>query len=135
MSTSLQKPLEVMIGLEIHVYLVTKEKLFCSCIASRERGLRPNINICPICTAQPGAKPMLPNKHALEQAIRIACMLSCSLNTTLPWQRKHYDWPDLPKGYQNTLSGPSAIPVGEKGSFQGINISSMHLEEDPASWN
>ncbi len=126
---------EGMIGLEIHVYLVTREKLFCSCIASREKGLKENTNICPICTAQPGAKPMLPNKTAVEKAVQVGLMLGCKINEKLIWQRKHYNWPDLPKGYQNTLSGSFAIPVGENGKFQGINISSMHLEEDPASWD
>ncbi|MEK6825479.1 MAG: Asp-tRNA(Asn)/Glu-tRNA(Gln) amidotransferase subunit GatB [Nanoarchaeota archaeon] len=127
--------LEGMIGLEIHVYLVTKEKLFCTCIASREKGLQSNIYVCPICTGQPGAKPMLPNKSAVEKAVQIGLMLGCTINTHLMWQRKHYNWPDLPKGYQNTLSGAFAVPVGVKGKFHGINISSMHLEEDPASWD
>ncbi|MCU0642552.1 MAG: Asp-tRNA(Asn)/Glu-tRNA(Gln) amidotransferase subunit GatB, partial [archaeon] len=122
------------IGLEIHAYLVTREKLFCNCIASRERGLKQNVNICPICTGQPGAKPMLPNARAVEKAVQIGLMLGCSINTQLNWQRKHYDWPDLPKGYQNTISGKSASPVGVKGKFEGIGIWSMHLEEDPASW-
>ncbi|MEI6731659.1 MAG: Asp-tRNA(Asn)/Glu-tRNA(Gln) amidotransferase subunit GatB [archaeon] len=129
------KELKGMIGLEIHAYLTTKEKLFCSCIASREKGLKQNINICPTCTGQPGAKPMLPNKSAVEKAVLIALMLGCKVNERLVWQRKHYDWPDMPKGYQNTLSGAYAFPVGVHGRFQGINVSSMHLEEDPASWD
>ncbi|MEK6926812.1 MAG: Asp-tRNA(Asn)/Glu-tRNA(Gln) amidotransferase subunit GatB [Nanoarchaeota archaeon] len=124
-----------MIGLEMHCYLTTKEKLFCECIASREKGLRGNVNICPICCGMPGAKPMLPNGNAVEKAVMIALMLGCKVNLSMPWQRKHYNWPDLPKGYQNTLSGPGAIPVGEKGNFLGIGITEMHLEEDPASWN
>ena len=127
--------LKGMIGLEIHTYLVTKEKLFCTCIASRERGLKPNINICPTCTGQPGAKPMLANEEAVKKAVMIGLMLGCKINSELKWQRKHYDWPDMPKGYQNTLSGTYAIPLGVRGKFFGINISSMHLEEDPASWN
>jgi aspartyl-tRNA(Asn)/glutamyl-tRNA(Gln) amidotransferase subunit B len=135
MADEANTPIKGMIGLEIHTYLVTKEKLFCNCISSRERGLKPNTNVCPICTGQPGAKPMLPNKTAVEKAIQIGLMLNCKINSEFVWQRKHYDWPDLPKGYQNTLSGPYAIPVGEKGKFDNINISSMHLEEDPASWN
>jgi aspartyl-tRNA(Asn)/glutamyl-tRNA(Gln) amidotransferase subunit B len=130
-----EKELKGMIGLEIHTYILTKEKLFCKCIASREKGLKANVNICPICAGQPGAKPMLPNKTAVEKAILIGLMLGCKINNELPWQRKHYNWPDLPKGYQNTLSGKHAVPVGEKGRFLGINIGSMHLEEDPASWN
>lgn len=132
---SKQKILEGMIGLEIHTYLVTKEKLFCKCKASREKGQKENIYICPICTGQPGAKPMMPNEEAIKQAIRIGIMLGCKINEEFIWKRKHYSWPDLPKGYQNTLSGAGAIPIGEKGKFLGIKIGSMHLEEDPASWN
>ncbi len=130
-----EEEIKGMIGLEIHVYLVTKEKLFCICKNQRERGLQGNINICPICTGMPGAKPMLPNKNAVEKAVMIALMLRCKINNQLIWQRKHYDWPDLPKGYQNTLSGPYASPVGIQGNFMGIRIRSLHLEEDPASWN
>ena len=124
-----------MIGLEIHTYLITKEKLFCCCKASREKGLQGNINICPICSGQPGAKPMLPNEEAVKKAVLIAGMLGCKVNKYMPWQRKHYSWPDLPKGYQNTLSGSGAVPLGVEGKFKGIKIWSMHLEEDPASWN
>ncbi len=123
------------IGLEIHTYIITKEKLFCRCKASRERGLRPNIYICPICCGMPGAKPMLANKEAVKKAILIGAMLGCKINNEFKWQRKHYDWPDMPKGYQNTISGGKTNPVGEKGRFGNINIWSMHLEEDPASWN
>jgi aspartyl-tRNA(Asn)/glutamyl-tRNA(Gln) amidotransferase subunit B len=123
------------IGLEIHVYPVTCEKLFCRCRASRERGLKENSLVCPICVGEPGAKPMLPNKKAVEVAVKVGLMLGCRINSFLKWQRKHYDWPDLPKGYQNTLSGPESIPVGVEGKFGGIGIWSMHLEEDPASWN
>jgi aspartyl-tRNA(Asn)/glutamyl-tRNA(Gln) amidotransferase subunit B len=128
------KGLKGKIGLEIHSYLVTREKLFCKCVASREKGLKPNVNICATCTGQPGAKPMLPNKSAVEKAVQIGLMLGCKINEKLNWQRKHYDWPDLPKGYQNTISGKYASPVGVKGKFKGIEIWSMHLEEDPASW-
>ncbi len=124
------------VGLEVHGYINTKEKLFCSCKA--EHGAKhsmPNTNICPVCTAQPGAKPMAPNSEAVKKAIQIGLILSCKINEKLIWFRKHYDWPDLPKGYQNTLSGPHAIPVGEKGNFEGIKITECHLEEDPAAWN
>lgn len=130
---SVKKEINGMIGLEIHCYVLTKEKLFCTCKASRERGLQGNIYICPICTAQPGSKPMLPNKTAVEKATQIALMLGCKVNEKLVWQRKHYNWPDLPKGYQNTLSGKTS-GLGVGGKFYGINIRSMHLEEDPASW-
>ena len=123
-----------LIGLEIHAYLVTKEKLFCKCTASREKGLKPNTNICPICTGQPGAKPMLANKEAVKKAVQLGLMLNCKINPSLIWQRKHYDWPDMPKGYQNTISGTYAVPLGTNGEFGGIGLWSMHLEEDPASW-
>jgi len=124
------------IGLEIHGYLLTNRKLFCNC--KSEHGIKyskPNINVCSICTGQPGAKPSLPNRNALDKSIKIALMLGCKINETLIWQRKHYDWPDLPKGYQNTFSGSYAVPNGEKGKFSGIDITEIHLEEDPAAWN
>ncbi|MGD9275600.1 MAG: Asp-tRNA(Asn)/Glu-tRNA(Gln) amidotransferase subunit GatB [Candidatus Pacearchaeota archaeon] len=126
----------VKIGLEIHGYINTKEKLFCSCDAIHGvKHTKPNINLCPVCTAQPGSKPNLPNSEAIKKAIQISLILGCKINEELIWQRKHYDWPDLPKGYQNTLSGPHAIPVGEKGKFMNIKITEAHLEEDPAAWN
>lgn len=127
-----------LIGLEIHAYPSAKEKLFCQC-KNLEKDAKPNTNICPICTGQPGSKPMPPNKEAIKKTIQIALMLNTKINTenkkSLIWQRKHYSWPDLPKGYQNTLSGTYAIPVAENGEFLGINIRELHLEEDPAAWD
>ncbi|MBD3247361.1 Asp-tRNA(Asn)/Glu-tRNA(Gln) amidotransferase subunit GatB [Candidatus Pacearchaeota archaeon] len=124
------------IGLEIHGYIDTKEKLFCNCKAIHgSKHAKPNTNICPICTGQPGSKPMLPNSSAIDKAIQIALMLGCKVNKKLVWQRKHYSWPDLPKGFQNTISGPHAIKNGERGSFEDIGITECHLEEDPAAWN
>ncbi|PIN91506.1 Asp-tRNA(Asn)/Glu-tRNA(Gln) amidotransferase GatCAB subunit B [Candidatus Pacearchaeota archaeon CG10_big_fil_rev_8_21_14_0_10_32_14] len=124
------------IGLEIHGYLQTNEKLFCNCKAIHgAKVTSPNTNVCPICTAQPGAKPMLPNSVASKKIIQIALVLNCKINEKLIWQRKHYSWPDLPKGYQNTISGTYAIPVGTKGKFNEIGITEVHIEEDPAAWN
>ncbi|MEM3405451.1 MAG: Asp-tRNA(Asn)/Glu-tRNA(Gln) amidotransferase subunit GatB [Candidatus Pacearchaeota archaeon] len=128
----------VKIGLEIHCYLTTKEKLFCRCKAIRhfvKQNIKPNTNICPICTGMPGSKPMLPNEEAIKKAISIGLILNCNINKKIIWQRKHYDWPDLPKGYQITQSGSYSIPLAEKGFFDGIKIKELHLEEDPASWN
>jgi len=130
-----------MIGLEIHGYLETKEKLFCKCKNFHNMKLiKPNTNICPICTGQPGTKPMLPNKTAIDKLIQIGLMLNCKPNTIenkklLTFQRKHYSWPDMPTGYQKTISGAYSIPVAEKGEFLGIKITEVHLEEDPAAWN
>ncbi len=122
------------IGLEIHGYLVTNEKLFCRCSADYKK-VDPNHNICPVCTGQPGCKPSAPNAEALKKCIAVALMLDCKINKKVIWQRKHYDWPDLPKGYQSTISGSYAVPVGETGKFNGINITECHLEEDPAKWD
>jgi aspartyl-tRNA(Asn)/glutamyl-tRNA(Gln) amidotransferase subunit B len=131
------------IGLEIHGYILTNEKLFCRCKAVRHATLlniKPNSFVCPICTGQPGSKPMLPNAKAIEKILKIALMLNCKVNTLekgkrLVWQRKHYDWPDLPKGYQLTMSGAYSVPLAENGAFEGIRIREVHLEEDPAAWN
>ncbi len=123
------------IGLEIHGYLNTNEKLFCCCSRTSKS---PNTEICPICTGQPGSKPLLPNSEALKKSVQIGLMLGTKINTSpkkLIWQRKHYSWPDLPKGYQNTLSGTYAIPIGENGKFHKIKIRELHLEEDPAAWD
>jgi aspartyl-tRNA(Asn)/glutamyl-tRNA(Gln) amidotransferase subunit B len=126
----------MIVGLEIHGYLATKEKLFCNCKSIHGAKLtKPNTYICPICTGQPGAKPMLPNKEAIDKTIQTALIFGCKINKELAWQRKHYDWPDLPKGYQNTISGAHAFPVGVNGKFLGIRIKEVHLEEDPAAWN
>lgn len=126
----------VKIGLEIHGYINTKEKLFCRCESLHGLKLvKPNTNICPVCTSQPGSKPLLPNETALNKSIEISLILNCKINENLIWQRKHYDWPDLPKGFQSTLSGSHAMPVGVNGEFLGIRIREAHLEEDPAAWN
>ena len=132
---------KVLIGLEIHGYLETKEKLFCRCKNFHDMKLiKPNTNICPICTGQPGAKPMLPNKSAADKILQIGLLLNCKPNVIenkkcLIFQRKHYDWPDMPYGYQKTISGAYSIPVAEHGLFESIRIREVHLEEDPAAWN
>ncbi|MBD3253175.1 Asp-tRNA(Asn)/Glu-tRNA(Gln) amidotransferase subunit GatB [Candidatus Pacearchaeota archaeon] len=127
------------IGLEIHGYLETKEKLFCNCQNFHDmKKIKPNTNICPICTGQPGSKPMLPNRAAIDKIIQIGLMLNCkpvTLPKVLIFQRKHYNWPDMPTGYQKTISGAYSIPVAENGEFLGIRIKEAHLEEDPAAWN
>ena len=87
---------------------------------SKKQNIKPNTYICPICTGQPGSKPMLPNEQAIKKLIEVSLMLNCKVNAlpkTLIWNRKHYSWPDLPKGYQNTISGAYSFPVSEKGNF------------------
>jgi len=130
-----------MIGLEIHGYLDTSEKLFCRCKNFHDmKQIKPNTNICPICTGQPGCKPMLPNSEAIDKILEIGLMLNCKPNLIeegkpLIFQRKHYSWPDMPTGYQKTVSGSHSTPCVENGEFLGIKIREAHLEEDPAAWN
>ena len=125
----------IKIGLEIHGYIKTKseKKLFCNCDVTHEE--KPNTHICPVCTAQPGCKPMAPNREAIDKIIAIGLMLGCKINQRMLFQRKHYSWPDLPSGYQKTISGSFAEPVGVKGNFLDIGITDVHLEEDPARWD
>ncbi len=131
---------EVMIGLEIHGYLDTKEKLFCRCKNHHDMKIvKPNTNVCPICCGQPGCKPMLPNKEAIDKILQIGLMLNCKPNLApeklLVFQRKHYSWPDMPQGFQKTISGAHSTPPVQAGEFEGIKITEAHLEEDPAAWN
>jgi len=136
----------VKIGLEVHGYLDTCEKLFCMCRTggAEVAGCRsqvagndePNSRICPICTGTPGSKPMAVNEEAVRKMLQIAEVFGSRVNfDELVWQRKHYDWADNPKGYQTTMSGAHAKVNAEGGKFKGINIWEIHLEEDPAQWN
>ena len=71
-------------------------------------------------------------KRLLQKAIQIGLRLGCKINNRLLFQRKHYSWPDSPNNYPRTMSGSYAVPVGEAGEFEGIRITQVHLEEDPA---
>ena len=88
------------IGLEIHLQLKTKTKLFCSC-SSDYIGATPNTNICPVCLAVPGTLPIL-NDHAVELGVKIGLGLHCSISDNTRFHRKHYFYADLPKAYQIT---------------------------------
>jgi len=122
---------EIKIGFEVHVPLKTKQKLFCSCPTNYWEVEEPNVNICPVCTGQPGAKPYPLNKDALDAAIVIARLLECEIvSKKIFIKRKHYDYPDLPSGYQRTSE-----PIGINGNLEGVGIWEVHLEEDPGRYD
>ena len=117
------------VGLEIHVELKTNSKMFCSC-KNDPLEKRPNFNICPICTAQPGVLPVI-NKEAVRKTIKTGLALNCSIPEKSKFDRKNYFYPDLPKGYQISQYD---MPFCEKGYLeinnQKIRITRVHLEED-----
>ena len=118
------------IGLEIHIQLNTKSKLFCSCAAfsSKEQEYeKPNTRTCPICLGHPGAKPSL-NKEAVYSALKVALALGCKINNSFFFSRKTYFYPDLPKNVQITQY---EFPIAYDGSLEKIKIKRLHLEEDP----
>lgn len=129
------KELEVIIGLEIHVQLKTKSKMFCSCDNTGEN--QPiNTTICPICTGQPGVLPV-PNQQAIDWAVMAALALDCRVPEFSKFDRKSYFYPDLPKGYQISqydepigVDGHVSVAIG--GHVHRVGITRLHLEEDAA---
>ncbi|MDR2077302.1 MAG: Asp-tRNA(Asn)/Glu-tRNA(Gln) amidotransferase subunit GatB [Desulfovibrio sp.] len=123
---------EAVIGLEIHVHLLTASKLFCSCPATF--GAEPNEQVCEVCAAMPGALPRL-NERAVELAARAGLALHCALNEVSFFSRKNYFYPDLPNGYQTSQYVP---PICEGGylevttgeSTRRIGITRIHMEDD-----
>jgi len=121
------------VGLEIHVQLATKTKLFCGCKLGF--GDPPNSNVCPVCLGMPGVLPVM-NKTAYEYSVRTGLALNCQIARFTKWDRKGYYYPDLPKNYQisqydlpMSFEGYIEIPL-EDGSTKKIRIIRAHLEED-----
>jgi aspartyl-tRNA(Asn)/glutamyl-tRNA(Gln) amidotransferase subunit B len=124
---------ETVIGLEVHVQLGTRSKMFCAC--STAFGDPPNTNVCPVCLGLPGALPM-PNAEAIRLAVRGALALGCSVRERSIFARKNYFYPDLPKGYQISqydqplaTGGRLAVELPGRGAIE-VTIERLHVEED-----
>ena len=120
---------EIVCGIETHIELATKTKIFCGC--TTEFGGEPNTHCCPVCTGQPGSLPIL-NQKVVEYAIKAGLALNCKINTKSHMDRKNYVYPDLPKAYQISQYDE---PLCEKGyieldSGKRIGITRIHIEED-----
>ena len=130
--TPLFRGYEIVVGLEVHTQLLTKSKMFCRC--ENRFGAPPNTLVCPVCLAHPGSLPVL-NAQAVRLGIRAGLAAGCTVNPVSVFERKHYFYPDLPKGYQISqyayplLSGGS-LRVRTGAGERFIRIHRMHLEED-----
>jgi aspartyl-tRNA(Asn)/glutamyl-tRNA(Gln) amidotransferase subunit B len=127
---------EPVIGLEIHAELQTLSKMFCGCSADYAASPEPNTYICPVCTAQPGALPVV-NRQAVNQAMLVGLALNCTINRYNVFARKNYFYPDLPKGYQISqydlpLASDGWLEIATGGETRRIRVRRVHLEEDTA---
>jgi aspartyl-tRNA(Asn)/glutamyl-tRNA(Gln) amidotransferase subunit B len=123
---------ETIVGLEVHMQINTKSKIFCEC--STQFGATPNANICVVCTSQPGAIPIL-NKKVVEAIVKTGLALDFAINKQCTFARKQYFYPDVPKNYQITqselpLCSNGKLAINVDGKEKIINITRIHLEED-----
>ena len=123
---------EVVIGLEVHVQLATRTKIFCNCPTSF--GAPPNTNVCPVCLGMPGALPVL-SKDAVEMGIKAAMALHCEVRNNSIFARKNYFYPDLPKGYQisqydKPLAEHGFVDIVTEAGKKRIGVTRVHMEDD-----
>lgn len=128
----MSKQYETVIGLEVHVELATKTKIFCSC--STEFGGAPNTHTCPVCTGMPGSLPVL-NKQVVEYAIAVGLATNCKITQYCKFDRKNYFYPDNPQNYQiSQLYSPichdGSIEIETAAGKKSIGIHEIHMEED-----
>ncbi len=131
----MSQPYTTVIGLEVHVQLATKSKLFCRC--STQFGGEPNTQTCPVCIGLPGSLPVM-NRDAYDLSLKTALAINCEIPKFTKWDRKQYYYPDLPKGYQISqydlpMSSAGYLEISdEKGAFEAkrVRITRAHLEED-----
>jgi aspartyl-tRNA(Asn)/glutamyl-tRNA(Gln) amidotransferase subunit B len=131
-TASVREKYEPVIGLEVHVQLLTQTKIFCGC--STQFGAPPNTNVCPVCLGMPGSLPVL-NRRAVDFAVLAAMALNLHIRETSIFARKNYFYPDLPKGYQisqydRPLAEHGYIDIVVDGQNKRIGITRLHMEED-----
>ncbi len=131
-NTNLESKYDLIVGLEIHVQTNTSSKMFCSCPTGYFQE-DPNTHVCPVCLGLPGALPV-PNKRALELCILMGLALNCDIDKEIHFDRKHYFYPDLPKGYQISQYKRPICSDGYVETVSGvkIDIERIHQEEDVA---
>lgn len=123
---------ETVIGLEVHVELATKTKIFCGC--KTEFGAAPNTHVCPVCTGMPGSLPIL-NKKVVEFALKAGLALNCQVNTLCKFDRKNYFYPDNPQNYQISqlyipICHDGYVEIEAGGRIKKVGIHEIHMEED-----
>ncbi len=125
---------EAVIGMEVHVELDTRSKVFCAC--STDFHAEPNTNVCPICLGMPGTLPML-NREVVNKSVAVGLALNCTIARWSKMDRKNYFYPDLPKNYQISqydlpLCHGGYLDIETEGGTRRIGITRAHMEEDPA---